>query len=189
VLAGPVGSRELVLSAPIVLYDYPAIAPESHDRFFDATEIDEMLALRVQTMTDEEKREAAATDAYAGLIVDRVTGPGDAALHGAIRSFEELLNAPASLTSPDYVEVDSVRLCPGSQVRLHPRKRADSMDMFLCGRTATVAAVHRDLESRVYLAVTIDDDPGADLHHTYGRYFYFFPEEVRPVAGEAHGDA
>jgi hypothetical protein len=184
VLGGPAGTRDLVLSAPIILYDHPVIAPESRDRFFDATEIDEMLALRVQTMTDEEKREAAATDVHAGRIVHRVGEAGDSALHGAIRSFEELLNAPVSAAGLESVEIDGVRVTSGSKVCLRPQQRSDSMDMFLCGRIATVAAVHRDLENRIYLAVTVDGDPGADLHAAYGRFFYFFPEEVQPLRGE-----
>jgi hypothetical protein len=181
VLAGPPTTRELMLSAPIILYDYPVIAPESHDRFFDATEIDEMLALRVLTMTDDEKREAVATDPHASAIVQRVSGPDDAALHGAIRSFEEWLNPSVSSGHADVVEIESVSVMPGSRVRLDPQRRADSMDMFLAGRVATVAAVQRDLENRVYLAVTIDGDPGADLHEAYGRFFYFFPHEVHPA--------
>jgi hypothetical protein len=184
VLGGPAGTRDLVLSAPIILYDHPVIAPESRDRFFDATEIDEMLALRVQTLTDEEKREAAATDVQAGRIVHRVGDARDSALHGAIRSFEELLNAPGSADGPDSVEIDSMRVTSGSKVCLRPQHRSDSMDMFLCGRIATVTAVHRDLENRIYLAVTVDGDPGADLHAAYGRFFYFFPEEVQPLRGE-----
>jgi hypothetical protein len=184
VLGGPAGTRDLVLSAPIILYDHPLIAPESRDHFFDATEIDEMLALRVQTMTDEEKREAAATDAHARRIVHRIGDAGDAALHGAIRSFEELLNAPMTPDGPPFVEINCARVTSGSKVYLQPHKRSDSMDMFLRGRIATVAAVHRDLENRIYLAVTIDGDPGADLHGAYGRFFYFFPEEVQPLAGE-----
>jgi hypothetical protein len=181
VLAGPAGTRGLVLSAPIILYDYPAIAPESRDRFCDATEIDELLALRVLTMTDEEKREAVATDAHAGAIVQRASGASDAVLHGAIRSFEEWLNPGPGSDGADAVVVDSVAVSAGSRVRLDPKKRADSMDMFLAGRLASVVAVHRDLENRVYLAVTVEGDPGADLHEAYGRFFYFFPDEVHPA--------
>jgi hypothetical protein len=184
VLGGPAGTRDLVLSAPIILYDHPVIAPESRDRFCDATEIDEMLALRIQTLTDDERHEAAATDVHAGRIVHRAVDAGDSALHGAIRSFEELLNAPLSSDGRQSVEIDGVRVTSGSKVCLRPQKRSDSMDMFLCGRIATVSAVHRDLENRAYLAVTIDGDPGADLHEAYGRFFYFFPEEVEPVGGE-----
>jgi hydrogenase maturation protease len=179
VLAGPAGARDLMLSAPIILYDYPAIAPESRDSFYDATEIEEMLALRVMTMPPREQREAAATDDRAAAIVQRTSGISDVRLHGAVRSFEEL---DAAVPSPerDSVEVDGVRVARGSRVRLEPLQRADSMDMFLRGRVATVAAVFRDLDDRVYLAVTIDGDPGADLQASHGRFFYFLPEEVRP---------
>jgi hypothetical protein len=89
-----------------------------------------------------------------------------------------------SADGPPFVEIDCTRVTSGSKVYLQPQKRSDSMDMFLRGRIATVAAVHRDLENRIYLAVTIDGDPGADLHGAYGRFFYFFPEEVQPLAGE-----
>src|SRR6185436_5204067 len=58
VLAGEARQRDLLLASPIILYDYPAIAPESPRDLCDATEIDEILALRVMTLTDEEKREA-----------------------------------------------------------------------------------------------------------------------------------
>jgi hypothetical protein len=69
-------------------------------------------------------------------------------------------------------------------VRLAPRRNADSMDMFLAGRIATVESVHHDVEDRAYVAVTVEDDPGADLHRSYGRYFYFYPDELEPVGKE-----
>ncbi|MCA1569682.1 MAG: hypothetical protein LC798_05035, partial [Chloroflexi bacterium] len=47
----------VMLSSPIILYDQPTIAPESPGDLFDATEIDEILTLRIMTLTDEEKRE------------------------------------------------------------------------------------------------------------------------------------
>jgi hypothetical protein len=187
VLAGAPGARQLMLSSPIILYDYPTIAPESSGDFFDATEIDDMLALRVMTMTDVEKQEAAATDERASRIVERAgnTPSADLArLHGAIRSFEEMLNPAGSSPEQAAIQVATALVTRGSRVRLAPRKRADSMDMFLAGRAATVAAVHRDLEDRVFIAVTIDEDPGADLHHAYGRFFYFTPEEIVPLDKE-----
>ena len=49
-----------MLCSPIILYDYPQIAPESPGDFFDGTEIDEMLTLRILTLTDEEKRNMAS---------------------------------------------------------------------------------------------------------------------------------
>ena len=59
VLAGEEGQHGTMLSAPIILYDYPQIAPESPGDLFDGTEIDEILALRILTMTDAEKARGA----------------------------------------------------------------------------------------------------------------------------------
>jgi hypothetical protein len=89
VLAGETGSHDQVLSSPILLYDYPRVAPESSGDLHEAGEIDEILSLRTLTLTDEEKREARATDPRAAAIVDRVDGMPEevmARLHGAIRS-------------------------------------------------------------------------------------------------------
>ena len=83
---GPAG---VVLSSPIILYDHPRVAPESPGDLFDAGEIDEILTLRTLTLTDEEKREARATDARAAEIIDRVGrdpagGARPAARRGAV---------------------------------------------------------------------------------------------------------
>jgi hypothetical protein len=88
VLVGPPGTRDTLLATPIILYDHPELAPESPGDLFDATEIDELLTLRVMTLTDEEKREARATDPRAAAIVDRADDlPPEIfeRLHGAIR--------------------------------------------------------------------------------------------------------
>ena len=71
VLAGENGGRDVVLSSPIIMYDHPGVAPESPGDLHDACEIDEILTLRTLTLTDEEKREARATDPRAKAIVDR----------------------------------------------------------------------------------------------------------------------
>jgi len=89
VLAGDGGGRDVVLSSPIIMYDHPAVAPESPGDLHDACEIDEILTLRTMTLTEEEKREARATDPRAGAIVDRADAlPQEvlARLHGAVRS-------------------------------------------------------------------------------------------------------
>jgi hypothetical protein len=71
VLVGDPEQRDLVLSAPIILYDYPQIAPESPGNLFDGTEIDEILALRILTMTDAEKLEVRNGDDRARRILER----------------------------------------------------------------------------------------------------------------------
>src|SRR6185369_5964876 len=71
VLIGDTSRSPVVLASPIILYDDPSIAPESPGELFDGTEIDEILTLRTMTLTDEEKREARATDPRAAAIVDR----------------------------------------------------------------------------------------------------------------------
>jgi hypothetical protein len=71
VLVGEEGARDLLLSSPIILYDYPQIAPESAGDLFDSTEIDEILTLRIMTLTDEEKREMRGVDEHARRILER----------------------------------------------------------------------------------------------------------------------
>jgi hydrogenase maturation protease len=88
VLVGQEGERDGLLSAPIILYDYPQIAPESPGEFFDGTEIDEMLALRVLTLTEEEKRAMGGLDDRTRKLLERTQALSPErmrALHGALR--------------------------------------------------------------------------------------------------------
>ncbi|MFI2636111.1 hypothetical protein ACH5A2_37980 [Streptomyces collinus] len=257
VLGGEAGDTgPVLLSAPIILPDHPQVAPESPGDLHDAAEIDEILTLRTMLLTDEEKREARATDPRAAAILDRVdTMPQEVfeRLHGAVRSLTPATPtaradrlpdavgspapvtlaatpadrlpdapvtpaatpadrlpgaagaagspAPATPTAPadrpawwqegaddglspasDTVLVDGVPLGGGSRVRLRPRGRgADAQDMFLAGRTAEVAAVFHDVDGSVHLAVTLDDDPAAELNNWYGRFHYFRPDELEPL--------
>jgi hypothetical protein len=168
VLVGAEGRRDAMLSAPIILYDYPRVAPESPGDFFDGTEVDELLTLRVLTLTEEEKREVRAAGDRARALLDRterLTAEKLLRLHGAVRD-----RAPAVIR-------------PGARVRLRPRGRSDAMDLILSGKAATVVSVERDYEGRVHLAVTVDDDPGQDLGRQGqpGHRFFFRPEEVEPL--------
>lgn len=89
VLVGAEGERDVMLSSPIILYDYPQIAPESAGDLFDGTEIDEMLALRILTLTDEEKREIRDGDERARRILERIESlPAERLmkLHGVARA-------------------------------------------------------------------------------------------------------
>jgi hypothetical protein len=88
VLVGAEGERDTMLSSPIILYDYPQIAPESAGDLFDGTEIDEMLTLRILTLTDDEKREMRGGDERARRILERTEAmPAEQLmkLHGAAR--------------------------------------------------------------------------------------------------------
>ncbi len=89
VLVGEEGERGVMLSSPIILYDYPQIAPESAGDLFDGTEIDEILTLRIMTLTEEEKREMRGADERARQILERTeTLPLEQLMkmHGAMRS-------------------------------------------------------------------------------------------------------
>jgi hypothetical protein len=88
VLVGAEGERDTMLASPIILYDYPQIAPESPGDLFDGTEIDEILALRILTMTDNEKQEMRETDDRARKMLERTESlPMEhlMKLHGTLR--------------------------------------------------------------------------------------------------------
>jgi hydrogenase maturation protease len=88
VLVGAAGERNCMLSSPIILYDYPEIAPQSAGSLFDGTEIDEILTLRIMTLTDAEKREARNADALARQLLERTESMSAEQLmklHGVMR--------------------------------------------------------------------------------------------------------
>ncbi|WP_328966451.1 hypothetical protein [Streptomyces sp. NBC_00239] len=206
VLAGEPGRADVVLSSPIILEDHPAIAPESAGAMYDATEIDEILALRTAALTEEEKREARGTDPRAAAVIDLAdTMPPEVLerLHGAVRGLREITGEadpdagalfrpetpwwdPAGADpqdpAPDHVLVGGVRVGAGSRVVLRPGlRRTDAQDLFLQGRSAQVEAVLHDVDGGVHLAVTVDGDPGADIRREQGRFLYFQPDEVTPA--------
>jgi hypothetical protein len=190
-----------MLVSPIILYDHPEIAEQSEGALYDSTEIDEILTLRVMTMTDEEKAAARATDPLAAQIIDRCDAMSPEAmlnLHGVLRN--PYSDAPGLIPEVpegvdwwdpsadnavhpeiDAVLVNGVRVTRGSRVRLHPSRRADAHDMFFAGRTARVTSVHEDVDGDQHVGVVLEDDPAADLHDWYGRYLYFAPDEVEPL--------
>jgi hypothetical protein len=83
-----------------------------------------------------------------------------------------------------------VDLKPGDYVRLWPLGRADIMDLALEGKTATIEAIEQDFEGRIYLAVTVDDDPGKDLGQQKqpGHRFFFGVDEVEPLVRHQLGE-
>jgi hypothetical protein len=208
VLAGEPGDRTRMLCSPIILYDYPEVAPESAGNFFDSTEMDEMLALRVLTLTDSEKEEMRRSDPHARAILERTeTLPDEqlARVHGAVRGLRRMTEPGAAGRLDDAVDlidqpfdpfaehkpVESVRvfgidLKPGDRVRLWPQKKADILDMEMEGKIAVIEAIEQDLENDVQFAVVLEDDPGRDLGmlRQPGHRFFFTPDEVEPLGAE-----
>jgi hydrogenase maturation protease len=93
VLVGDEGERDTMLVSPIILYDYPEVAAESPGDLFDATEIDEILTLRILTLTEEEKREMRESGDHARRILARTeTLPEEQLmkLHGALRGLRPM---------------------------------------------------------------------------------------------------
>ena len=206
-LAGPGAARRDRCSRRSSSYDHPQLAPESPADLFDATEIDEILTLRTLTLTDEEKAEARATDPRAAAIIDRgrrdAAGdagaparrdpltcgrprrPGRPAPDRRRRSSRPTCRGgiPAP-TPPSIPETDAVLVGghagrqgqPGAAAA-RPR-RADAQDLFLAACTATVAGGAARRRRRRHVAVTLDDDPAADLQVAHGRFRYFRPDEI-----------
>ena len=93
VLVGDEGERSMMLSSPIILYDYPQIAPESPGDLFDGGEIDQLLILNILTLTDEEKEEMRASDPRGREILDRCESLSPEQLmnlHGVVRESQRL---------------------------------------------------------------------------------------------------
>ncbi len=85
------------------------------------------------------------------------------------------------------LDVEGVEIRKGSRVMLWPRAGGDIMDIALAGKVAFVEGMEQDYEDRVYIAVTLEEDPGRDLggDRILGHRFFFSPEEVVPLDSEA----
>jgi hypothetical protein len=166
VLLGKKGDTRTMLAAPIILYDYPEVAPESTGDLFDALEIEEILSLRIFTLTDAEKAELRADPRRRGLLerIESLAPEDYARLHGAFR--------------------DRGLLRHGTRVRLHPRTRADAFDVLLRGMEATVQTIEHTVDGRELVCVTIDRDPGKDLGELGlpGHRFFFARDEMEVLA-------
>jgi hydrogenase maturation protease len=200
VLVGVEGATDTLLSSPIILYDYPRVAPESPGDLFDATEIDEILTLRILAMTDEEKREMASLDERTRALLQRtqsLTATDMARLHGTRR------DAHLGGASPDTPSFDGQRpqtfkpelaflhiggrdLTVGDRVRLCPNAGGDIMDLVLKDEVAVIEAIERDFDDKVHVAVVVEADPGREfgLERMPGHRFFFSPDEIRPVEKE-----
>jgi hypothetical protein len=195
-----IGADDVMLSSPIILYDHPEVAPESPGDLYDSTEIDEILALRVLTLTDAEKSEARGTDPRSAAIIDRCDDmPPEMweRLHGAVRAlgptaqpdlnqdqavawWDPAVDASVDPWS-DTILINGVDVSKGTMVQLQPSHRSDAQDIFLEGMTATVAGVFQDVDGTTHVAVTVDDDPATSELAWQGRYLFFHPDEVSPL--------
>ncbi|MCW2623054.1 MAG: hypothetical protein JWL64_2656, partial [Frankiales bacterium] len=154
-----------------------------------ATEIDEILTLRVRTMTPAEKADARGTDPRAAAILARCDAlrPEELErLHGGRRDAGAIPWWDADQEARAEPELDTalvggVPVAKGSRVRLHPSRRADAQDLFLAGLAAEVARVYSDVDGRTHVAVMLEDDPGRDLYATTGRFYYFAPDELEAL--------
>ncbi len=198
VLVGGEDDRAM-LASPIILYDHPAIAPESPGDLFDGAEIDEILTLRILALTDAEKREMASVDARARALLERthaLTADDMARLHGVMRDGSSQISRagpPPAINEREKPRLVSLidgggALCVGARVRLRPKSGGDIMDIALRDKLAVVEAIERDFEDRIHVAVTLLDDPGRDLGAAGfpGHRFFFSQEEIEPIAA---GDA
>ncbi len=91
VLVGEPPARDRLLSSPIVLSDYPQVAPESPGDLFDGGEIDQLLILNILALTDAEKDEVRASDPRVRELLERtesLTPEQLMALHGTIRALQ-----------------------------------------------------------------------------------------------------
>jgi hypothetical protein len=184
VLAAP--DDRTMLGAAIVLPDHPQLAPESRGSLFDGTEIEEALLLHVQALSDDERAAIDQGDPAVRAMVERAAAatPGDMVrLHGRVTLSD--LSPPDGL--PDLrgepeATVAGVTFHRGDKVRLRPGTDGDPYDRMLDGRVATIERILWDVDDRLHLGVTVDDDPGQDLLRETGRFLYFFPDEVEVEA-------
>ena len=197
VLVGQPGVHDTILASPIILPDYPEVAPESAGDLYDATEIEEILTLRILTLTDEEKAQVRGSDERARSILERAESlPAEhlMRLHGTIRGLAPLEEQPVNAWDPwnnsapvSRIPIGGSDVKAGDRVRLRPKKKADIFDSALEGRIAIIEAIEQDFENNFQLAVVLEDDPGRDLGEMRqaGHRFFFSPSEVEPVAGES----
>ena len=161
------------------------------------------------TLTDEEKQEIRQGDERARALLERtesLSAEQFLKLHGVLRNIQsrqaysegvqEVMSGTSNINNrwdtehefpgedyppPSQIAIEGGMVSAGDHVRLQPRARADAFDILLQGRVARVEKIQQDFENRLYLVVTLDDDPGQeqwDERILPGHRFFFFPEEV-----------
>lgn len=205
VLASP--EDDALLGAAIFLPDHPQMAPESHLNLFDNTEIEEALLLHVHALSDGEREAIGEQDPAVREMIARAlaTGPAEIlSLHGRMTlkdpdpdpaaGGESRIEPPTfpfpqggppigfpfqdEIPGEERIEVEGQAYLRGGKVILRPCEKGNPHDKMLHGRIATLERIFIGYDDRVYLGVTVDDDPGQDLLRESGRYLYFFVHEV-----------
>ena len=193
-------SDDTVLGAAIALPDHPQVSPDSRGNLFDNTEIEEALVLHVHALTDAEREQAVGQDPVVREMLERalaVTPDEIIGLHSGLKSAEPPTFGPAATEVPGEAEigvdgaadvpgeveatVDGVTFTRGAKLVLRPGTDRDVYDRMLDGRAATIERIYLGYDDRVYLGVTVDDDPGQPLMRETGRYLFFFANEVEPL--------
>jgi hypothetical protein len=87
---------------------------------------------------------------------------------------------PDDVPGEERATIDGVTFERGATVMLRPGTDRDFYDRMLHGRLATLERIYLDYDDRVYLGVTVNDDPGQELMRETGRYLFFFANEVEP---------
>jgi hypothetical protein len=193
VLVGDEAAQEndTILSSPIVLPDYPEVAKESPGTLFDGTEIDEILTLRILTMTDEEKLEMRHIDGQARSLLERTESLRPEhilSMHGVMKksdNFDDVVFGGSTRLESAMVSDREVKI--GDAVIISPKSRADVMDVALAGRRAVIEAIEQDAEGGIHLALVVEDDPGRDLgmlRQPGHRFFYGLNEVELPATGK-----
>ena len=202
-LAGEEGQRDTDLSAPIILYDYPQIAPESPGDLFDGTEIDEILALRILTMTDAEKQEVRNGDDRARQILERTEMlPPEhfQKLHGALRGMR-----PNPEERNERVGMAFARGQAGTRISARSTasnfksaiasacgraKAATSWTSRWPGRSAIIESIEQDYEGKCkWPSYRRRSRQGSGLLRQPGHRFFFKPEEIEAGMNDAAADS
>lgn len=183
-----------ILGAAIVLPDHPQLAAESRGSLFDGTEIEEALLLHVHALSDAEREEIASGDPVVRAMVERAlasTPEQILRLHGVMRPVEQPPVPPRPREEPATERETMIRgVCarPGDSLVLRLGERVDTYDRMLDGRTATLERIYVGYDDKVYLGVTIDDDPGQLLMRETGRFHFFFADEIELVPEQTTPD-
>ena len=185
-----------MLGAAIVLPDHPQIAPESRGNLFDNTEIEEALLLHVHALSDGERertprsrpgRRARCSSARSRRR-PRTSSACTAACARCAVTAEAAARrrqppaAPTDNPGEERATVDGVTFERGATASCCvPAPTATPSTGCSTARRATLERIYVDYDDRVYLAVTVDDDPGQELMRETGRYLFFFANEVAPL--------